>query len=387
MVTSGHVPAPDPGGAGAASPSVPADGEAPGRADGRATGEASPPPGARGVATAYWTTGPGAGELRSEPLRAPGDGEALVETLHTGVSRGSELLVHRGGVPARVADLMRAPFGVGDLRAPTPEAPVKYGYLAVGVVAEGPPDLLGRTVFGLHPHQDRFVVPAAALVPVPDGVPPRRAVLAGAVETALNALWDAAPRLGDRVAVVGAGMIGCSVAALLRSFPLGRLQVLEPDPARAAVAASLGVDVVAPDDAADGCDLVLHCSATGAGLSRGLELLGDEGELVELSWYGDRDVSVALGADFHARRLVVRASQVGAVSASRRARRTTRERLALALDLLRDDALDALVPVSVPLAELPAALVALAAGELDAPCLVVDHPLADPLADPEDRPA
>lgn len=329
--------------------------------------------GARGVATAYWTTGPGAGELRTEPLRAPGPDEALVETLHTGVSRGSELLVHRGGVPAAVADLMRAPFQVGDLRDPTPRAPVKYGYLAVGVVAEGPPELVGRTVFCLHPHQDRFVVPASALVPVPDGVPARRAVLAGAVETAVNALWDAAPRLGDRVAVVGAGMVGCAVAALARTFPLERLQVVEPDAGRAAAAAALGVEVVAPADAAGGCDLVVHCSATGAGLSRGLELLGDEGELVEVSWYGDRDVLVALGSAFHARRLSVRASQVGAVAASRRARRTTGDRLALALELLRDPALDVLVGESTPLAGLPAAMAAMAAGDLRALCLVVDH--------------
>ncbi|MEJ5944388.1 dehydrogenase [Pseudokineococcus basanitobsidens] len=325
-------------------------------------------------ATAYWTTGPGRGELRTEDLPAPADGEVLVETLHTGVSRGTELLVHRGGVPASVADRMRAPFQVGDLRAPSAEAPVKHGYLAVGVVAQGPEELRGRRVFCLHPHQDRFVVPVGALAPVPDAVPSRRAVLAGTVETAVNALWDAAPRWGDRVAVIGAGMVGGSVAALLRSFPLARLQLLEPDPARAEVARRLGVDVVHPDEAAGGCDVVVHASASGAGLSRGLALLGDEGELVEMSWYGDREVPVALGADFHARRLVVRASQVGAVAPARRVRRTTADRLALALDALADDAFDALLAPSVPLADLPGAMARLAAGDPVEPCLVVDHP-------------
>src|SRR3954471_4562308 len=251
-------------------------------------------------ATAYWTTSPGHGELRTYELAPPGEGEALVRTLHSGVSRGTELLVHRGGVPTDVAERMRAPFQEGDL-----PGPVKYGYLSVGVVEQGPAELDGRTVFCLYPHQDRYVVPAGALTPVPDGVPARRAVLAGTVETAVNAVWDAAPRLGDRVAVVGAGMVGVAVAALLRTFPLGRLQLVDVDERRAAVAERLGVPFAVPAEAAGDCDVVVHCSATGAGLSRGLELLGDEGELVELSWYGDREVSVALGGAFHARRLTL----------------------------------------------------------------------------------
>ena len=178
-------------------------------------------------AKAYWTLAPGEGVLRDELLREPGPGEALVRALHSGISRGTELLVHSGGCRRRVADTMRAPFQEGDL-----PGPVKYGYLSVGVVEQGPADLVGRKVFCLFPHQDRYVVPADALTLLPPGVPARRAALAGAVETAVNALWDAAPRLGDRVAVVGAGMIGCAVAALLRTFPLQRLQLVDVDPAR-----------------------------------------------------------------------------------------------------------------------------------------------------------
>jgi threonine dehydrogenase-like Zn-dependent dehydrogenase len=233
---------------------------------------------------------------------------------------------------------MRAPFQEGEL-----PGPVKFGYLSVGVVEQGPSDLLNRDVFCLFPHQDRYVVPVEALVPLPSGVPPRRATLAGAAETALNALWDAAPRLGDRVAVVGAGMIGCAAAALLRTFPLQRLQLVDVDPGRRSVASALGVELVEPAAAAGGCDFVVHASGTSAGLQRSLELLGDEGEVIELSWYGTRDVTVSLGSVFHARRLVVRASQVGEVAAARRARRTRQERLSLALELLRDDAFDALI--------------------------------------------
>lgn len=337
------------------------------------TGDPDPWPADRPPTTqawAYWTTAPGRGELRPEPLPGPGPGEALVRTLHSGISRGTELLVHRGLVPPAEAERMRAPFQAGDL-----PGPVKYGYLSVGVVEAAPdrPDLAGRTVFCLYPHQDRYVVPAAALTVVPEGVPAARAVLAGTVETALNAVWDAAPRLGDRVAVVGAGMVGCAVAALLRRFPLGRLQLADVEADRRGTAAALGVEYVHPDDAAGDCDLVVHCSATGAGLTRGLELLGDEGELVELSWYGDRQVPVVLGGAFHSRRLSIRSSQVGAVSAARRARRSHADRMALAMDLLRDPVFDALVSGPVPFTQLPEVFRALAAGELRGLCQVVEY--------------
>ena len=168
-------------------------------------------------ARAYWTTAAGRGELRQERLAEPGPHDALVRAVCSGISRGTETLVHRGGVPADVRALMRAPFQEGEL-----PGPVKYGYLSVGVVEAGPPELIGRRVFCLHPHQDRYVVPASALVPIPDDVPDERALLAGAVETAINALWDAGPRYQDRVAVIGAGVIGGALAALARRFPLQR---------------------------------------------------------------------------------------------------------------------------------------------------------------------
>jgi NADPH:quinone reductase-like Zn-dependent oxidoreductase len=326
---------------------------------------------ARLRATAYWTVEPGRGELREQPLDPPGPGQVLVRTLHSGLSRGTELLVHRGQVPPGVRDRMRAPFQDGDL-----PGPVKYGYLSVGVVEAaptGPADLVGAVVFCLYPHQDRYVVPATAVTVVPPGVPAHRAVLAGTVETAVNAVWDAGPRLGDRVAVVGAGMVGCAVAAVLRSFPLGRLQLVDVDESRRAVANRLGVAFTAPDKAADDCDLVIHCSASEAGLDRGLELLGDEGELVEVSWYGDTPVAVRLGGDFHARRLTMRASQVGVVAAARRARRTTADRLALALQILTDPAFDELISTRAPFTHLPGVMQRLAAGELLGLCHVLDY--------------
>ena len=169
----------------------------------------------------------------------------LVRTLRSGVSRGTETLVFRGGVPPSQYAAMRAPFQEGDF-----PGPVKYGYLNVGVVEDGPPELRGRTVFCLHPHQTAYVVPAAAVTVVPDGVPAARAVLAGTVETAVNALWDAAPLVGDRVAVVGAGMVGCCVARLLAGSRGSQVTLVDVDPAGPTVAAALGVDFALPDDAA-----------------------------------------------------------------------------------------------------------------------------------------
>nr|WP_306214459.1 dehydrogenase [Actinoplanes sp. RD1] len=317
---------------------------------------------------AFWVAEPGRGELRTAEVPEPGPGEVLVRTLHSGVSRGTETLVFRGGVPASQHDVMRAPFQEGDF-----PGPVKYGYLNVGVVERGPAHLTGRTVFCLYPHQTRYVVPADAVTVVPDDVPAARAVLAGTVETGLNALWDAAPLIGDKISVVGAGMVGASVAAILSRFPGARVQLVDADPGRAGLAAALGVEFALPADATGDCDLVIHASATSAGLTRSLELLATEGTVVELSWYGDREVSVPLGEFFHSRRLVVKSSQVGGIAPARRGRRTYADRLATALGLLADPAFDALLTGESAFAELPAIMPKLTSGELPALCHLITY--------------
>jgi threonine dehydrogenase-like Zn-dependent dehydrogenase len=319
-------------------------------------------------AHAFWLRAPGHGEIRPITLPAPGPEDVLVRTLRSGISRGTETLVFRGGVPADQYAAMRAPFQEGDF-----PGPVKYGYLNVGVVEEGPPELRGRTVFCLYPHQTAYVVPAGAVAAVPDGVPPARALLAGAVETAVNALWDAAPLLGDRVAVVGAGMIGCCVARLLSLFPAVTVTLVDVDPARAGVAAALGVRFASPADAPGERDVVVHASATSAGLQRSLELLAAEGTVVELSWYGDSEVRLSLGGAFHSRRLGIRASQVSTLSPARGGRRTTADRLALALDLLRDPVFDALVTGESRFEELPDVMSRLADGSLPALCHTIAY--------------
>ncbi len=319
-------------------------------------------------ARALWLREPGVAEIRTVPLAEPGPDEVLVRTLRSGISRGTETLVFNGGVPESEYRNMRAPFQEGEF-----PGPVKYGYLNVGLVEQGPSGLVGRTVFCLYPHQTAYVVPASAVVVVPDGVPPVRAVLAGAVETAVNALWDAGPLLGDRVTVVGAGMIGCCVARLLSGFPAVEVTLVDIDPARAEIAAALAVDFAVPENAVGGSDLVMHTSATGAGLQRSLELLAPEGTVIDLSWYGDADIRLSLGGAFHSRRLSIRASQVGMVSPARRGRRSTAGRLRIAMDLLCDSAFDALITGTSPFDDLPEVMAALAAGSLPALCHTISY--------------
>jgi threonine dehydrogenase-like Zn-dependent dehydrogenase len=319
-------------------------------------------------ALGFWLCEPGVGEIRPVALPDPGPDDVLVRTIRTGISRGTETLVFRGGVPPSQYAAMRAPFQEGDF-----PGPVKYGYLNVGIVEQGPAALLGRTVFCLYPHQTAYVVPARSVAVVPDDLPPARAVLAGTVETAVNAMWDAAPLLGDRVAVVGAGMVGCCVARLLAQFPGVRVTLVDVDPSRAEIAAALGVDFALPAEVTGGRDLVLHTSATSAGLQLAIDLLATEGKVIELSWYGDADVTLSLGGAFHSGRLAIRASQVGMVSPARRGRRSMTDRLALALDLLRDPAFDALITGESSFRELPEVMARLAAGQLPALCHTITY--------------
>lgn len=323
------------------------------------------------AAQAFWLVGPSAGEIRPLELPPTGPGEVLVRTLHSGVSRGTETLVFGGRVPASQYAVMRAPFQEGDF-----PWPVKYGYLSVGTVEEGPAHLLGCTVFSLFPHQSAYVVPVEAVSVVPDDVPPERAVLAGTVETAVNALWEAAPLVGDRVAVVGGGMVGCCVARLLAGIPGAHVMLVDVDPTRAEVASALGVEFTEAADARDtveGCDLVVHTSATSAGLQLSLDLLATEGTVVELSWYGDGEVRLALGGSFHSARLAIRASQVGEVAPARRSRRSRADRRAIALDLLRDAAFDALITGRSRFEDLPAVMERLADGRLPAICHTITY--------------
>jgi len=322
------------------------------------------------AAQACWLLAPGHAELREERVAPAGPDAVLVRTLHSAISRGTESRVFRGEVPSSEYARMRAPFQSGNF-----PAPVKYGYSNVGLVEQGPPELLGRPVFCLFPHQSLYRVPVQAVYLLPEGVPPVRAVLAANMETAVNALWDAGPRIGDHIAVVGGGVLGLLVAYLAARIPGCTVQLVDTQAARQDVANALGAQFALPDDAGKDADLVIHASGQSAGLATALRLAGMEATVLELSWYGDQPVTLALGEAFHTRRLVLRSSQVGQVANAQRARWDHRRRLALALCLLADSRLDILVNASVPFAQLPSALARLACTGPDATlCCRVDYP-------------
>lgn len=304
------------------------------------------------MARALWYAKPGVVELRTAPLGPPRPGEARVRTLFSGVSRGTERLVLSGTVPASEWGRMRAPMQDGNF-----PFPVKYGYCATGTIEDGPAELIGRTVFSLHPHQDTFVAPLEMLVPFPsegpDAVPARRATLAANMETALNAHWDAGTGPGDRIVVVGAGVVGLLAAHIAARMPGAEVTVVDVAEERRGLAEAMGARFAGPENAPTDADFVFHASASAAGLQTALRCAGMEATVIELSWYGDKPVAVSLGDTFHSRRIRLISSQVGQVSPSRRPRWSYRRRIEAALHLLTDPALDALVATEIAFADAP----------------------------------
>ena len=321
------------------------------------------------IAQALWYVAPERVELREETLPPLADDALRVRSVFGALSRGTESLVYRGQVPESEYERMRAPFMGGAF-----PFPVKYGYSNVGRVEAGPQSLLGQLVFSLMPHQTVFHAEPSAVTVVPEGVEPSRAVLAANMETALNAVWDAAPGPGDRIAVVGAGVVGCLVAYLCGHLPGAEVTLVDINPERATIARKLGVAFAAPDAAPLECDVVIHCSANPAGLATALACAGEEATVLELSWYGSGVVTAPLGGAFHSRQLRLQSSQVGHISASRRPRWTYRRRLAAALNMLQDPRLDVLLAPAVDFESLPTHLPDILGRQSTVLCQLIRYP-------------
>jgi len=320
-------------------------------------------------ARAFWIAAPGRGEIRPEPLPPPSSDDVVIRTLFSGVSRGTEALVFQGRVPPTEYQRMRAPYQVGEF-----PAPLKYGYASVGLIERGPRELQGRTVFVLHPHQTRYVVPAQAVHVLPDDVPADRAVLTAYLETAINGLWDARPHVGDRIVVVGGGTVGCLVAWLAGRIPGCDVELVDINPQREAIAHVFGVRFAPPETVWEGADVVVHASGSPAGLELALSVAGFEATVVEMSWYGDQPVTLPLGEAFHARRLNLKSSQVGSVATSQRARWDTRRRMQLALTMLTDAVLDVLITGESDFDDLPATMAQIAEGPANTLCHRIRYP-------------
>jgi len=315
------------------------------------------------TARAFWIRSPGSVGIQSETLAPLAPGEVGVRTLYSGISRGTESLVFAGNVPESQYEAMRAPFQAGHF-----PGPVKYGYISVGIIEEGPADRIGQRVFCLFPHQDRYRVPASAALPLPPGLPPERAVLAANMETAINALWDAAPMVGDRILVIGGGVLGLLAAWLCQKLPGTEVMLMDVNPARAAIARAWGLEFARQVNTGYEADLVIHASGSSEGLGHALTAAGQEATIVELSWYGARQVTLPLGEAFHSRRLLLKSSQVGRIPPHRSVRWDFRRRLALALDLLGDERLDRLITGESPFEQLPEIMPKLATDPGDSLC-------------------
>ena len=308
-----------------------------------------------GAAQALWCVGIGQAELRTATLAPLQPGEARLAMLWSGLSRGTERLVFSGKVPASEYERMRAPMQEGDF-----PFPVKYGYCAVARVEDGPSGLAGKNVFCLHPHQNFFNAPVRSLAVLPEGLPLRRATLAANMETALNALWDSGAGPGDRIVVVGAGLVGLLVAYIAAGLPGADVTAVDVDAGRARLVESFGAQFATPGEFQNArhadADIVFHASASPAGLALALSAGGLEARIVEMSWYGEGATATPLGGAFHSRRLHIISSQVGQIAPSRRPRWSYARRLAKALELLADERLDALITQEVEFSQLPQAM-------------------------------
>ncbi len=320
-------------------------------------------------ARSLWYLAPEKVQLRSESLKPLKDGEVRVRALFGALSRGTESLVYRGEIPESEYQRMAAPWMGG-----TFPYPVKYGYCHVGRIEDGPADWIGQRVFALRPHESMYVAALKDVVPLPVGLTPERAVLSANMETALNAVWDASPGPGDQILIVGGGVVGCLIAYLCAGLKGANVTLVDINPDRASVATALGVQFALPQNAPKECDVVFHCSASAAGLATAIGAAGEEAQVLELSWFGNREISLSLGGAFHSRQIRLQSSQVGHISATRRPRWTHRRRLQAAMGMLIDERLDVLLTHSVDFEDLPDQLPNLLGSKSQALCSLIRYP-------------
>ena len=304
-------------------------------------------------ARALWLVGKGRVALKAETLAYPGGDWCVVRAMFSAVSPGTERLVAGGLVPAALRKEMRCPYMGG--RFPFP---VKYGYSLVGEVIQGPADLRDRLVHVLHPHQDFCVVRAQDAHPLPAGVPPARATLASNVETAVTAIWDSGAALGERVLVVGFGIVGSLIARILTLGPAVDLEIAERQPGRRRLAESLGFRVAESRGAAP-YDVAFDTSGTPAGLQTAIDRVGLEGRVVAVSWFGESPARLDLGGTFHSRRKRILGSQVSRIPGPMQPRWDAARRTALVFRLLERQEFGLHAGPAVSFAELPKAYAAL----------------------------
>ncbi|HWN99800.1 MAG TPA: zinc-binding dehydrogenase [Blastocatellia bacterium] len=305
-------------------------------------------------AVSVWFTSPRTVELRAASARPPSSGEVRIEALYSGISHGSEMMVYRGEVPPGLALDATLPTLQGSCTFP-----VKYGYASVGRVVDIGSDVSGLSegdlVFAFNPHETCYTVPATVVIRLPQKLDPPIGVFAANIETALNSLLDAAPRLGERVVVIGQGVVGLLITQLARRAGASLVITSDLYETRRRLSLSAGADL-AVDPSTDslservaamtrgtGADVVIEASGQPRALDDAIGIAALEGRVVVVSWYGTKRADLALGSDFHRKRLTLRSSQVSNIDPSLAPRWTVSRRRELAVGYLNELLLDDLI--------------------------------------------
>jgi len=321
-------------------------------------------------------------DVVQEPLPAPAPDEVVVRTTVSGISPGTERLIYDGKAPRGLA----ADATLRSLEGDTLSFPLRYGYACVGQVVdtggEVEPEWEGRRVFAFVPHQSAFVCRPDQLVPIPESVGSKTAVLVPSVETAVNLVMDARPMLGETLLLLGQGVIGLLTTTLLAEHPLGALYAIEPAQNRRERALGRGAtEVFAPDDGSairdalgissvdarpadqeyEGADASIEVSGAPDALQDALKYTGFRGRVVVGSWYGTDPASLNLGGRFHRSRMRILASQVSTIDPTHRGRWTKARRMQTVLSLLDDASLDDLITHTYTIDDAPRAYEDLAA--------------------------
>ncbi|MGI9350414.1 MAG: zinc-dependent alcohol dehydrogenase [Rhizobiaceae bacterium] len=304
------------------------------------------------------------------------DENVTLKTLYSGISKGTESLVFNGNVPESEWTRMQCPFMTGSFAFP-----ITYGYACVCEVMECGKAVenleLGDRVFILHPHQDLMCVPASACHKLPDIIPTKRGVLSANMETGLNSVWDAEISGKPACAVIGAGVVGLMTAHALRETTGVSPIVLDVNPAKEKIISKLGFNFANPSRHTDlnlpEFEFLFHTSASSEGLQTAIDLAGFEARIVELSWYGEKPVSLLLGGAFHSKRLRIIASQVGSIAPAMRAELDQSERIKQAMALLDDPRLDSLLETEIEFSEVPDHLHDLLGPQSDILCQVIRY--------------
>jgi 2-desacetyl-2-hydroxyethyl bacteriochlorophyllide A dehydrogenase len=332
----------------------------------------------RSVAAAVWFPRARVVELRTETLPEPGPDEVRVRAVLSAISQGTEMLVYRGEVDAGLAlDLPTLAGGYG--------FPLKYGYASVGRAVAVGRDVRavseGDLVFALHPHQDEYVLSESLVRHLPDRTTPEQGVFVANLETAINVVLDAKPRLGEVVAVFGQGVVGLLITQLLRRSG-ARVVAVEPSALRRSFAERCGAELaITPQDGTvlrrltrgRGADLAIDASGSPSALQEAIDSVALEGTVVVCSWYGEKPVPLDLGGLFHRRRVRLVSSQVGRIDPSLAPRWDRERRLELATSLLGELVLADLITHRIPFARAADAYALLDGGDAETVQVVLDY--------------